>query len=288
MWLGQWHPYVLASSSNYKEMRTLHTALELLESNPERKAACFGTTFYFTDNSVTYFAVQGGSSKSPGLQSLVRKIKLLELRLGCLLEVVHVPGVVMIDQGTDDLSRGVWISPLHSHIDPQQITMDVFAGVPGRPSLFPWIRERLEIPSHAKLTLRSHCQHPTVLQVLHQHTVWCPPPETARQLLCSLMLLWTEAPWTTSFTLVVPRILVRQWSRISKAAEVMGPFSHASLPLDARHPLRVPVMLIHTAAHVRCLPNPISRNRLDASALPRDAQWHREQAELLRGLQSPS
>jgi hypothetical protein len=133
MWLGQWHPYVLASSSNYKEMRTLHTALELLESNPERKAACFGTTFYFTENSVTYFAVQGGSSKKPGLQSLVRQIKFLELRLGCLLEVVHVPEVVMIDQGTDDLSRGVWISPQHYHIDPQQITMDVlFAGVTGK------------------------------------------------------------------------------------------------------------------------------------------------------------
>jgi hypothetical protein len=46
----------------------------------------------------------------------------------------------------------------------------------------------------------------------------------------------------------------------------MGPFSRASLPLDARHTLRVPVMLIHTAAHVRCLPAPLSSNRLDASA----------------------
>jgi hypothetical protein len=100
MGLDQRRPYVHASSSNYKEMLTLLNALELLESNPERKAACFGTTlFYFTDNLVTYFAVQGGSSESPGLQSLVCQIKLLELRLGCLLEVVQ--GVGMIDQGTD-------------------------------------------------------------------------------------------------------------------------------------------------------------------------------------------
>jgi hypothetical protein len=82
-------------------MRTLLTALELLEHDPVRKAACKGTTvFYFTDNSVTYFAVSSGSSTSPHLQDLVRRIKLLELTPGCLLEVVHVPGVVVIDQGT--------------------------------------------------------------------------------------------------------------------------------------------------------------------------------------------
>jgi hypothetical protein len=65
--------------------------------------------------------------------------------------------------------------------------MDVFAGVPGRPSLFAWIRDRLQIPSHAKLTLRPHAQsylakvviapplntqvvitgYPTVLTLLH-------------------------------------------------------------------------------------------------------------------------
>jgi hypothetical protein len=284
MWMGQWCPRVHKFSSNYKEMRTLLTALELLETDQERKAACKGTTlFYFTDNSVTYYAVSAGSSTSPHLQDLVRRIKLLELSLGCLLEVVHVPGVVVIDQGTDDLSRGVWISPLHAHIDPQQITMDVFAGVAGVPSLLPWIRDRLDLSPGAKLTLRPHGAYPTALRVLHQHSVWCPPPETARQLLCSLLLLWTESPWTTSFTIVVPRILMRQWSRISKAATVYGPFAYTSLPDDARHPLRIPVMIIHTAAHVRCLPKPLS-SRLAPLALPRDAEWHREQAELLRGL----
>jgi hypothetical protein len=286
MWLGQWRPFVHHSTSNYKEMRTLLTALELIDGDPTRKAACFGTTlFYFTDNSVTYFAVQAGSSKLPHLQNLVRRIKLLELRLGCLLEVVHVPGVVMIDQGTDDLSRGVWISPLHAHIDPQQITMDVFAGVRSDPSVLPWVRDRLGLPSQARLALRSHAVYPTALQVLHQHTVWCPPPETARQLLCSLLLLWTESPRTTSFSLVVPRILIKQWSRVSRATEVLGPFLNTSLPPAIRHPLRVPVMLVHIAAHVRCLPAPSSsRDRLDTSTVPCDVEWHREQAELLRGV----
>jgi hypothetical protein len=287
MWMGQWRPRIHKFSSNFKEMRTLLTALELLDGDPVRKAACKGTTlFYFTDNSVTYYAVMSGSSTSPHLQDLVRRIKLLELSLGCLLEVVHVPGVVVIDQGTDDLSRGVWISPLHAHIDPKQITMDVFAGVNGVPSLLPWIRTCMDFSPTEKLTLRPHSEHPTARRVLHQHSVWCPPPETARQLLCSLLLLWTESPWTTSITVVVPRILMRQWSRVSKAAVVSGPFACASLPADARHPLRIPVMLVHIATHVRCLPSPVSSLRMDAPPLPSDAEWHREQAELLRGLLS--
>jgi hypothetical protein len=286
MWMGQWRPRVHRFSSNYKEMRTLLTVLELLEHDPARKNACKGTTvFYFTDNSVTYYAVSAGSSTSPHLQDLVRRIKLLELSLECLLEVVHVPGVVVIDQGTDDLSRGVWISPLHAHIDPQQVTMDVFAGVKGVPSLLPWIRSRLELSPSAKLILRPHGEYPTARRVLHQHSVWCPPPETTRQLLCSLLLLWTESPWTTSFTIVVPRILIRQWSRVSKAATVRGPFSYTSLPTDARHPLRIPVMIVHTPTHVRCLPKPAT-SRMASLALPCDAEWHREQAAMLRGLLS--
>jgi hypothetical protein len=92
MRLGQWRPFVHHSTSNFKEMRTLFTALELIDSDPDRREACFAATlFYFTENPVTYFAVQAGSSKLPHLQVLVRRINLLELRLGYLMEVVHVP-----------------------------------------------------------------------------------------------------------------------------------------------------------------------------------------------------
>jgi hypothetical protein len=40
---------------------------------------------------------------------LIEEISLLELVLQCQLQVVHVPEIVMIQQGTDRLSRGVWL-----------------------------------------------------------------------------------------------------------------------------------------------------------------------------------
>jgi hypothetical protein len=59
---------------------------------------CGATLFYFTDNLVTYYIVSGGSSSSPELQKLLRRLKYLELVLEIRLEVVHVPGKHMIAQ----------------------------------------------------------------------------------------------------------------------------------------------------------------------------------------------
>jgi hypothetical protein len=72
------------------------------------------TVFYFTDNSTVYYAVNKGASASTELQKRIVRIKIAELRLGYLLETIHVPGVVMIIEGTNGISRGVWASK-HVH-----------------------------------------------------------------------------------------------------------------------------------------------------------------------------
>ena len=59
-----------------------------------------------------YNVISKGSSKYPTLQALVYKIKLLKLKLGISLEPVHIPGHLMILEGTDGLSRGLWIDPV--------------------------------------------------------------------------------------------------------------------------------------------------------------------------------
>ena len=115
-----------AYSSNWKELKTLlltlqnlcHVALDDVR----------GTTilFYFTDNSATYWIASLGSSPSPGLHALIEEIRLMELELGCCLQVVHVPGVIMIRQGTDGLSRGVWATALHDLEEPGQLNTAVF------------------------------------------------------------------------------------------------------------------------------------------------------------------
>jgi len=72
--------------------------------------------FYFTDNLVTYFITAAGASWSPQLHELITLVKLTEMELRITLAVVHVPGVVMIEQGTNGQSQGVWVTPLHAHL----------------------------------------------------------------------------------------------------------------------------------------------------------------------------
>jgi hypothetical protein len=57
---------------------------------------------------VTYDVVRRGTSTLAKLRALVCELKRLELLHGCHLEVIHVLGEILKDEGTDGLSRGVW------------------------------------------------------------------------------------------------------------------------------------------------------------------------------------
>ncbi len=82
--MGVWLIHVSATSSNWKELRTLLQMLEDLVKRTDDPVRGM-TVFYFTDCSTVYFAVQKGSSNST-LHSLIVRIKIAELQLGCLLE----------------------------------------------------------------------------------------------------------------------------------------------------------------------------------------------------------
>ena len=99
--MGVWLRKVHSFLSNWKELHTILLVLQRWCNNPRLHGH---TLLYFTDNLVSYYVIQGGSSRTPALQKLVLRIKELEQELGCHFEVVHVPGTMMIWQGTDGLS----------------------------------------------------------------------------------------------------------------------------------------------------------------------------------------
>ena len=87
-----------------------------------------------------------GSSRSPELQKLLKAIRLLELELQVFLVVIHVPGVVMIIQRTDGLSRGIWFSSLHQSLSQNEITGAVFAPLPRDNQLVHQIIQEFDLP----------------------------------------------------------------------------------------------------------------------------------------------
>jgi hypothetical protein len=103
--MGSWAPHVQHFDLNWRELRTVLWTIECkVQQGHDLQGA---TLFYFTDNMVTYYIVYNGSSRSQELHKLIRRITTLELQLRCWIEVIHIPGVVMITQGADGLSCGV-------------------------------------------------------------------------------------------------------------------------------------------------------------------------------------
>jgi hypothetical protein len=174
-WMGAWMPSALPRTSNWKELNTLLLTLRQIANDPVRRASVQGTTvFYFTDNEVTYYITHSGSSRTPPLHALVMQIKDMERLLEIHLEVVHVPGKAMIAQGTDGLSRGIWISPHHLSFPTLTYTNSVFDPVQWVPGLSEWASSvcgRLAVPQLC------HWEAPWTGQtVMHNFTLWLPPP----------------------------------------------------------------------------------------------------------------
>lgn len=195
MWLGKWSPIVYKFSSNWKELRTLLLTMQQLQKE-HRHLVADTTIFYFTDNSTTYWIASAGSSKWEKLHKLIMEIKTIEQSLRCSLQVIHVPGLLMIQQGTDNLSRGVWMSPLHHMVDQHEYTKAIFDPLPYCPSL---VQQYVDQFCHREpWYYQAWNQHWDATQCFNRLTVWFPPPELARQVITFMLERWVEKPLTTS------------------------------------------------------------------------------------------
>jgi hypothetical protein len=278
-WMGTWRPHVHSFSSNWKELRTLvHTLERELGSNGRLHQA---TMFYFTDNVVTYYIVSGGSSGSPELQKLLRRLKTLELTLSIRLEVVHVPGTHMITQGTDGLSRGIRLGGGRFARTPEAEVQRIFEGVPVTSRTVAWARAQVApLQVHPYVHLMDSRMTWAFSQVSGRATIWFPAPEWAHQLMDGIVTAWTEQPWHTEAFFVVPRVFQRDWGRVSKHILDMGTFASSQVP-DYAELTDIPCVLLHLPCYVRSLP-PL--RGVVPPPRPTGYAWHQEQAEFVRGL----
>jgi hypothetical protein len=164
------------------------------------------------------------------LHSLVRSITNLEVLLGCRLEVIHVPGTMMIRQGTDGLSRGVWMSNSRNPDSSLSIAAQVLAAVPFCPALGAWALEAVglgpQTPYRHVTTLGSWSFADTFARV----TLWTPTPETARHALRTFLEMWVEGPSLTAGIFVIPRVMQRDWGYFSKHVHEVAVVYPSTLP----------------------------------------------------------
>ena len=278
MWSAIWSPVIYSFSSNWKELATLREALHRLLSHSNRSSIVGTTVFYFTDNTVTYFIALSGSSKFPRLRALISEIRLLEIQLGILVEVVHVPGVVMIQQGTDGLSRGIWMSTYHSLMDERRLLQAIFDPITFDP---PLVWQFAPCDANSTWKYMNWSIPWDVRKCFDRLMVWCPPPEFARQVLTFLLNTWVERPATTSALIFVPRTCSASRSRLSRFIQRVHTIYPSKTFLRFPPILPIPIEVLYLAPHSRVLSFPPSR--LDSTSLPASS-WHQDQAALMRGL----
>jgi hypothetical protein len=188
----------------------------------------------------------------------------------------------MIVQGTDGLSRGMWIAPerlLRSSLDESMLTLKA---IPFSPTFGEWL---LKLTGHRPWKAYHH--HTGISKwswhtISQQLSIWTPSPELGRQSLGHFMDCWVEQAHETSAIFVIPRILQRDWGNLSKYILDIGTFYPTELPSDCRFKSLIPFCVLHIPYFVRSLPlhrmeSPSSSNRYEG--------WHQRQANHVRGLQ---
>jgi hypothetical protein len=158
---------------------------------------------YFTDNMVSYDIARRGSSKNPSLHALVQELKLLDLIMhGCSTVVIHIPGLVMIQQGTNGLSRGIWRSPLA--IDHTFDLRVLFAPVPNTTDTFQWACEVAGIPTQDRRsswwTRLEDYSDWTDDALIGRWGFWTVRPSLGRQAMVAAIKAWVECPLSTAST----------------------------------------------------------------------------------------
>ena len=273
LWMGVWGVKCKATSSNWKELRTV---LQALRQEVGRSRVKDTTVFYFTDNLVSYYVVNNGSSRSPGLHTLVQEIKEVEALLQCHLEIVHVPGGLMIEQQTDGLSRGIWMAPERRNLC---VNQQLFVAVPYHANLGQWALKTAGYPADqpfAHVSLQDNWSGPALWGSV---TLWTPPPECARQALVSYLRIWVQNPYDSAAIFLVPRILQKQWGHVCKHIRELGIFLPSMLPIECQYTSLIPFVFLHISPFI-----PTLKTRMEQPAFGQSKDWHHYQAEEVRGL----
>ena len=192
----------------------------------------------------------------------------------------------MIAQGTDGLSRGVTMQSLGSHHSNSLIPL-LWRAAPPSPTLLHWILGVLPplFPSNISWLIQTDMTDWSRTTILNSFVFWCPSPGFAKQAILRALPVWVEAPTSGGHIFLVPRILQREFGRLSKFVLYHGQYTNLPLPFT---PL-VPFVLFYIPPFDRLKTYQLQRekqaNRLD---VPPDSipSWIRQEINCLLRLSS--
>jgi hypothetical protein len=140
----------------------------------------------------------------------------LEIELGIILEVVHLSSTTIMEERINGLSQEVWLSALYQRHSRLDILTEMFGLVLFTLDAAAWVKNQAGIPPVTSCHYQRWDLDWRPANSFNRLTFWMPPPEIAAQLLFSLLQLYVEKPLTNTMLILIPRILQRCWTRLSR------------------------------------------------------------------------
>jgi hypothetical protein len=253
---GIWGKEGQGTSSNYRELRNLVETMERLGEVGELVGR---EVFLFTDNAVAESIAARGSSSSPKLFELVVRLNRLEMEYLCKVNLVHVAGTRMIDQGTDGLSRGDMYEGVMAG---ESMLLHVplhLSAIERNPLLVEWIKSWSEGGANPDLEVlacedwferghdvkgsRTNIDGYWIPDYKSGLFLWSPPPGAARVAIEQLRQARLKRQSSTHI-FVVPRLMVTEWRRqVIKAADIRFeiPVGHSLWGNSMHEPLTIAI-----------------------------------------------
>ena len=254
---GNWKEHWKTESSNYREASNLTARIEKLGEEGKLDDT---ELFVFTDNSSYEGAFYKGHSKtSPKLTELVRRLRMVERKYGCILHVIHIAGTRMKMSGVDGLSRGDLVEGIMAGMHPwDTIPLNEGADERTKGRVEKWVRawwndkqgtpwtqvddqRRYESSKLVKLEPEDWFS----LKDIVGHRLWMPPPAAME----TIVELFNEDRMVNphlTHVFVIPRLMTHLWRKqLFKDADVNfyvkagAPF----WPSDMHEPLTVVIVL---------------------------------------------
>mmetsp|Transcript_3571 Transcript_3571/g.5532 ORF Transcript_3571/g.5532 Transcript_3571/m.5532 type:complete len:181 (-) Transcript_3571:842-1384(-) len=154
----------------------------------------------------------------------------------------------MITQGTDGLSRGVWLTSLQALMSEQRLLQAIFDPLPFDLTL---VWEYIAMIPGAWRQWR-HQQWNQVWMAhnnFNQLNVCLPPPEIAIQALSFTLETWWERPHSTSALFFIPRVVPSFWWGLSRYLQELPPICPQDQFMSRPPILPIPITVLYLAPH---------------------------------------
>lgn len=228
--VGVWGSDDENESSNYKELENVVSTIEEEAASGNLKGSAL---FFFTDNSTVEAALYRGNTTSRRLFMLVVRFRTIQFEYGMQVNVSHVSGKRMIQQGTDGVSRGNMTEGVGAGMEMIQFIPLHLGALERHKGLFDWIKawagSNVEYLSPSEWFTRGHDHDGGFTDAAGFWRIntkpgtflWAPPPAAAEAAVEQLRRALIKRQQSTHI-FICPRLLTTEWfKQLNKAADLV-------------------------------------------------------------------